>query len=124
MSERLAQSGLSSVAPSRSRRWSPTRRLGRPALVRHGPLAAALEGDRSNCSGGRAARIRRGRAHARYPHFRRSVRTSRPDAVVVLDDVVRDGEADMVERWERETVFRFERRTVEAIALGRDPTRP
>jgi hypothetical protein len=42
-----------------------------------------------------------------------------PDAVVVLDDVVRDGEASALERWERDSVFRFERRPLEAIALGR-----
>jgi hypothetical protein len=37
---------------------------------------------------------------------------------------VRDGEAEVVSRWEQETAFRFERRALEGIALGRAPLAP
>jgi len=39
-------------------------------------------------------------------------------ATVVLDDAVRPGESAILERWERETDWRFERRSVQAIAVG------
>lgn len=58
-------------------------------------------------------------ALARYPALPALLPFLAPDAIVVLDDVVRDGEAAVLDRWERETAFRFERRPSEAIALGR-----
>ncbi len=41
-----------------------------------------------------------------------------PGATVVLDDAVRPGESEVLERWERGTDWRFERRAVQAIAVG------
>lgn len=63
----------------------------------------------------------RTRRHARYPALPALIDALADDAVVVLDDAIRDGEGDVVERWERETPFRFARREREAIALGRVP---
>jgi predicted O-methyltransferase YrrM len=40
-------------------------------------------------------------------------------AIVVLDDVNRRGEAEVLTAWERETPFRFERLDSERIAVGR-----
>lgn len=41
------------------------------------------------------------------------------DAVVVLDDLARPGERAVLEHWERETAWRFERRSDAGIAIGR-----
>jgi predicted O-methyltransferase YrrM len=41
------------------------------------------------------------------------------DATIVLDDVVRPGERAVLERWERETDLRFDRRDAAGIALAR-----
>ena len=41
-----------------------------------------------------------------------------PGATVILDDIVRAGETEVLDRWERETPWRFERRPLEAIAVG------
>jgi predicted O-methyltransferase YrrM len=85
------------------------------------PLAAALEGDPIDLlvvDGPPAHEP--AAAHARYPALPVVAPYLAPGAVVVLDDVVRDGEAEVVTRWERETAFRFERRALEGIALGRE----
>jgi predicted O-methyltransferase YrrM len=58
-------------------------------------------------------------ARARYPALPSVGPSLAPGAVVVLDDVERDGEAEVLERWEQESAFRFERRPLEGIALGR-----
>lgn len=42
-----------------------------------------------------------------------------PGTVVVLDDIGRAGEQDVLARWERESAWRFERLEDEAIAVGR-----
>jgi hypothetical protein len=42
-----------------------------------------------------------------------------PDAVVVLDDISRPGEQEVLARWEAETAWRFERLEDEGIAIGR-----
>lgn len=41
------------------------------------------------------------------------------DAVVILDDAIRPGEREVLDRWEAETPWRFERRDEVAIAVGR-----
>jgi predicted O-methyltransferase YrrM len=41
-----------------------------------------------------------------------------PGATVVLDDVVRPGEAGVLRAWEGETDWRFDRRELQAIAVG------
>lgn len=60
-------------------------------------------------------------ALARYPALPAALASLAPDAIVVLDDIVRAGEAEILERWEAETPLRFERRPQEAIAVGRVP---
>lgn len=44
-----------------------------------------------------------------------------PGAAVVLDDVVRPGEQEVLRRWEAATPYRFEIRPTEAVAIGRRP---
>jgi predicted O-methyltransferase YrrM len=56
---------------------------------------------------------------ARYPALPALASALAGDAVVVLDDILRDGETSIVERWGAETEFAFERRELEAIAVGR-----
>lgn len=56
---------------------------------------------------------------ARYPALPALLPFLAADAIVVLDDILRVGESEILQRWERETEFRFERREAEAIALGR-----
>jgi predicted O-methyltransferase YrrM len=58
---------------------------------------------------------------ARYPALPALAARLADDAVVVLDDVIRPGEAEVVTRWAAETAFSFERREREAIAVGRRP---
>jgi hypothetical protein len=62
-----------------------------------------------------------GDALARYPALPACLPHLAPDAVVVLDDVIRAGEAEIVERWEALSPFRFDRRSDEGIAFGRVP---
>lgn len=119
--ERLAQEGLESVARVTLAPLEPhPLAWGGLPWYAQGPLAAALEGapvELLLVDGPPA--FDEARAHARYPALSAVAPFLAPDAVVVLDDVVRDGEAAVLERWERESVFRFERRPLEAIALGR-----
>jgi predicted O-methyltransferase YrrM len=56
---------------------------------------------------------------ARYPALGALAPRLADDAVVVLDDIVRAGEGEVVTRWAAETDFTFERREREAIAVGR-----
>jgi hypothetical protein len=63
-----------------------------------------------------------GDALARYPALPACLPHLAPDAVVVLDDVIRAGEAEIVERWEALSPFRFDRRADEGIAFGRVPS--
>lgn len=58
-------------------------------------------------------------ALARYPALPALEHLLAPDALVVLDDILRSGEQTVLERWEAATPFRFQRRPLEAIALGR-----
>lgn len=57
-------------------------------------------------------------ALARHPALARLASRLAPDAVVVLDDIGRAGEQTVLERWERESPWRFERLRDEAIAVG------
>jgi predicted O-methyltransferase YrrM len=56
---------------------------------------------------------------SRYPALPALIERLAPDAVVVLDDIDRPGELEVLRAWEQETDFRFELRTAEVIALGR-----
>jgi predicted O-methyltransferase YrrM len=57
---------------------------------------------------------------ARYPALPALHRRLAPGATVVLDDVERPGEQEVLDRWEREFDVRFERRAASAgVALGR-----
>jgi predicted O-methyltransferase YrrM len=59
---------------------------------------------------------------ARYPALPHFAARLAPDAVVVVDDLWRDGERDVVRRWEAETPLRFELRPDRGhVAVGRVP---
>lgn len=62
-------------------------------------------------------------ALARRPALDRLASRLGPDAVVVLDDIGRDGEQAVLARWESTTDWSFERMPDEAIAVGRRPMR-
>jgi hypothetical protein len=58
--------------------------------------------------------------HARYPALPFFAESLAPFATVVLDDIHRRGEHDVVRRWEQELGLRFERRYTDGgIAVGR-----
>jgi len=59
-----------------------------------------------------------GQGAARAPALPALQEDLAPGATVILDDAVRPGESEVLERWERETAWRFERRPVQAIAVG------
>ena len=58
-------------------------------------------------------------AQARHPALGRLAGRLAPDATVVLDDIGRGGEQEVLRRWEQEHPWRFERLQDEAIAVGR-----
>jgi hypothetical protein len=59
---------------------------------------------------------------ARYPALPHFAPKLTPDATVILDDVHRPGEQEIVERWEREHGRRFERRIgYDNLAASRAP---
>jgi predicted O-methyltransferase YrrM len=123
VSRRLEREGLASVAQVTLAPLEP-HPLGWDGLpwYAQGPLAATLDGapiDLLLVDGPPA--FDAAAARARYPALAALAPFLAPGAVVVLDDVVRDGEAAVLERWERESAFRFERRPLEAIAIGRAP---
>ncbi|MGH3032217.1 MAG: class I SAM-dependent methyltransferase, partial [Gaiellaceae bacterium] len=60
-----------------------------------------------------------GMEEGRYPALPALAGRLAPGALVVLDDADRPGERAILEAWERETAFRFDRLPVERIALGR-----
>jgi hypothetical protein len=119
--ERLAREGLDSIARVTTAPLQPDRLgLGGLPWYAQEPLAAALDGapvELLLVDGPPA--FEPAAALARYPALPALMPYLAPEAIVVLDDIVRDGEASVLERWERETPFRFERRPAEAIGLGR-----
>ena len=60
-----------------------------------------------------------GLGRSRYPALGALADRLADDAIVVLDDVDRPGETEVLAAWERETEFRFERLAEERIAIGR-----
>jgi predicted O-methyltransferase YrrM len=123
VTRRLAAEDLSSVATVTFAPLEPhPHSWGGLPWYAQAPLAATLEGDPVDLLivDGPPAHDPAA-AHARYPALPAVAPFLTPDAVVVLDDIVRGGEAEILGRWERETAFRFERRALEGIALGRDP---
>jgi predicted O-methyltransferase YrrM len=60
-----------------------------------------------------------GLGRSRYPALPALAERLADDAMVVLDDVDRPGEAQVLAAWEAETEFRFERLAKERIAIGR-----
>jgi len=64
-----------------------------------------------------------GLTHARYPALPHFARALAPGALVVLDDILRRGEQEILRRWERDSGIRFERRWIHGtIAVGRAGT--
>jgi predicted O-methyltransferase YrrM len=55
---------------------------------------------------------------SRYPALPALAERLAPDATVVLDDIDRRGELQILEAWERDSGFRFEIRPAERIAVG------
>ena len=55
---------------------------------------------------------------SRYPALPRLMERLAAGAVVVLDDIDRDGEQQVLAAWTRELGFRFEIRSAERIAIG------
>jgi predicted O-methyltransferase YrrM len=60
-------------------------------------------------------------ALARLPGLPALLDRLAPDAVVILDDIARPGEQEVVRRWERETPLRFELCRPAGVAIGRRP---
>jgi hypothetical protein len=60
-----------------------------------------------------------GMALSRYPALPMLAGRLAAGALVVLDDVQREGEGEILKRWERDEGFRFDRRGEERIAIGR-----
>jgi predicted O-methyltransferase YrrM len=60
-----------------------------------------------------------GLGRSRYPALPALAERLADDALVVLDDADRPGEAEVLATWEGETEFRFRRRAEERIAIGR-----
>jgi hypothetical protein len=60
-----------------------------------------------------------GMALSRYPALPALAERLAPGALVVLDDAQRDGERRILDAWERELDFGFDRRPAERIAIGR-----
>lgn len=60
-----------------------------------------------------------GMALSRYPALPVLGERLAPGALVVLDDARREGEAEILDAWERDQGFTFDRRPTERIAIGR-----
>lgn len=56
---------------------------------------------------------------SRYPALPALVERLSADAVVILDDLDRRGEIEVMHAWEQDTDFRFQLRAAERIAVGR-----
>ena len=56
---------------------------------------------------------------SRYPALPALAERLAPEAIVVLDDIDRRGELQVLEAWERECGFRFEIQPTKRIAVGR-----
>jgi predicted O-methyltransferase YrrM len=66
---------------------------------------------------------RSGESLARLPAVPMLLDRLAPDAAIVLDDIARAGELEVLERWEHRSDLRFERRPESGIAIGRHPAR-
>ncbi len=60
-----------------------------------------------------------GMARSRYPALPVLAERLAPGALVVLDDAGREGEREILDRWEADQAFSFDRREAERIAIGR-----
>ncbi|MDO8211723.1 class I SAM-dependent methyltransferase [Conexibacter sp. CPCC 206217] len=117
--KRLAREGLDAVAQVTLAPLEPHPSAALPWYAAE-PLTAALAGtpvDLLIVDGPPA--YAPGTGLARYPALPALLPFLAQDAIVVLDDILRVGESEILQRWERETALRFERREAEAIALGR-----
>ena len=94
--------------------------VGGPPWYAAEPLAQALAGgapDLLIVDGPPAYRF--GESLARLPAVPALLDHLAPDAAVVLDDIARAGEQEVLERWEQGSDLRFERRPESGIAIGR-----
>jgi hypothetical protein len=60
-----------------------------------------------------------GMSRSRHPALPALEGRLAPGALVILDDADREGEREILDAWERETDWRFDRRPAERIAIGR-----
>lgn len=60
-----------------------------------------------------------GMSRSRFPALPALEARLAPGALVVLDDAERKGEREILDAWERESDWRFDRRGAERIAIGR-----
>lgn len=60
-----------------------------------------------------------GMARSRHPALPALAERLAPGALVVLDDADREGESEILDRWEEELGWSFDRRRAERIAIGR-----
>ena len=60
-----------------------------------------------------------GMSRSRYPPLPALEARLAPGALVILDDAEREGEREVLDAWERELPWRFDRRPAERIAIGR-----
>jgi len=60
-----------------------------------------------------------GMSRSRYPALPALADRLALGALIILDDTEREGERDILDAWERESEWRFDRRPAERIAIGR-----
>jgi predicted O-methyltransferase YrrM len=60
-----------------------------------------------------------GMSRSRYPALPALAHRLGPGALIVLDDADREGEGEILDAWERDSEWRFDRRPAERIAVGR-----
>jgi SAM-dependent methyltransferase len=97
---------------------------GRPPWYAPEPLAQALaDGAPDLLIVDGPPAYRPGESLARLPAVPALLDRLAPDAAIVLDDIARPGEHEVLERWEHGSELRFERRPESGIAIGRQPAR-
>jgi predicted O-methyltransferase YrrM len=65
-----------------------------------------------------------GMSRSRHPALPALQDRLAPGALVILDDAEREGEREILDAWERDLPWRFDRRPAERIAIGRRVTSP
>lgn len=116
----LAREGLDDVARIHHVPLAQSPAFARSPWYGIAPLSAALAGEPIDLLvvDGPPA-FDPGASQARHPALPTLDDRLTGDATVILDDLARPGEQQVLDRWERETDWRFERRDRAGIAIGR-----